>query len=63
MFILAGMTASTPNVREKEVSPVDLLGVVLYAYRTLGSSSAHLPFASSNIFFNAFTITILMAST
>ena len=39
-FISDGMTASAPYVRENEVSLVDLLGVVRYAHRTLGNSSA-----------------------
>ena len=36
---------------EKEVSPVDRRGVVRYVHRTCGSSSTHLSFASSNLFF------------
>ena len=56
------MTASAPYVRENGVSPVDLLGVVQYAHKTLGSSSAHLPLVLSNLFFNPFTIALLVAS-
>ena len=33
-----------------------------YAHRTWGSSSTHLPFASSNFFFNPSTMTLLVAS-
>ena len=61
-FTLASIMASAPYVKENGVSPIDLLGVVQYAHKTLGSSSAHLPFASSNLFFNPFTIVLLMAS-
>ena len=35
-FISAGMMASAPYVRENGVSPIDLLGVVQYAHKTLG---------------------------
>ena len=42
-FTLASMTTSTSYVRENGVSPLDLLGVVRYAQKTLDSSSAHLP--------------------
>ena len=61
-FTSAGIIASAPYVKENGVSPVDILGVVRYAHRTLGSSSAHLPFASSSLFFNPFTIALLVAS-
>ena len=61
-FISVGMTASVPYVRENKVSLVDLLGVVRYAHRTLGNSSAHLPLAPSNLFFNPFTMALLVAS-
>ena len=61
-FTSANMIASVPYVRENEVSPVDLLGVVRYAYKTLGNSSTHLPLVPSNLFFKPFTITLLMAS-
>ena len=61
-FISAGITASAPYVREKGVSLVDLLGVVRYAHRTLGNSSAHLPLEPFNLFFNPFTIALLVAS-
>ena len=60
-FISTGMAIFAPYVRENEVSPVDLLGVVRYTHKTLGSSSAHLPFALSSIFFNPFTIALLVA--
>ena len=62
-FISIGMTASAPYVRENRVSPVDLLGVVRYAHKTLGNSSAHLPLTPFNIFFNSFTMALLVAST
>ena len=61
-FTSADMIASAPYVRGNGVSPVDLLGVVWYAHKTLGSSSAHLPLTPSNLFFNPFTITLLVAS-
>ena len=41
----AGIMASCPYVRWKGVSPVGVRVVVLYAYRTLGNSSSHMPFA------------------
>ena len=56
------MTASAPYIIEKEVSPVDLRGVVLYVQSTCGISSAHLPFASSNLFFNPLNMTLFTAS-
>ena len=62
-FISVGMTASAPYVRENGVSPVDLLGVVRYAHKTLGNSLAHLPLAPFNLFFNSFTMALLVAST
>ena len=40
MFTSAGITASAPYVKENEVSPVDLRGVVRYVHKTLGNSSA-----------------------
>ena len=61
-FISAGMTASAPYVRENEVFPMDLLGVVRYAHRTLGNSSAYRHLAPSNLFFNPFTMALLVAS-
>ena len=61
-FTLAGMTASTPYIRENWFSPVDLLGVVQYAHKTLGSSSTHQPLAPFNLFFNPPTIALLVAS-
>ena len=57
------MTAFVPYVRENGVSPVDLLGVVWYAHRILGNSSARLPLVPSNLLFNSFTITLLVALT
>ena len=36
--IFTGMTASVLNVKLKGVSPVGVLTVILYAYRTLGIS-------------------------
>ena len=61
-FTSAIMTASTPYVRKNEVSPVDLLEVIRYAYRTLGNFSAYLPLAPSNLLFNPFTMALLVAS-
>ena len=40
MFTSDGITASASYVRENVVSLVDLRGVVRYAHKTLGSSSA-----------------------
>ena len=60
-FTSAGMTASASYVRENEVSPVDLLGVVRYAHRTLVNSSAHLPLAPFNLLFKLFTMALLVA--
>ena len=57
------MTASVMYVRENGVSLVDLLGVIQYAHKTLDSSSAHLPLIPSNLFFNPFTIALLVVST
>lgn len=57
------MTASAPYVRENGVSPMDLLGVVRYAHKMLGSSLAHLPLVPSNIFFNLIMIALLVALT
>ena len=42
------MTTSVPNVSLNGVSPVGTLVVILYAHRTLGSSSYHARFAPSN---------------
>lgn len=39
-FISAGLTASIPPTRENGVSPIAVLEVVLYPYRTPGISSA-----------------------
>ena len=61
-FISAGMAASAPYVTENGVSPMDLLGVVRYAHRTLGNSSTHLLLAPSNLFFNLFRMVLLVAS-
>ena len=61
-FTSAGMTASVLYVKESEVSLVDLLGVVRYAHRTLGNSSAHPLLASFNLLFNPFTMALLLAS-
>ena len=55
------MTASAPYIKKNGVSLVDLLGVVQYAHKTLGSSLAHLPFVPSNLFFNPFTVALLVA--
>ena len=60
--ISKGIIASEPQVMENEVSPVNRRGVVRYVQRTSGSSSTHLPLASSNLFFSPLTITLLTAS-
>ena len=60
-LVSKGMTASTPKVIETGASPVDLRGVILYVQSTCGNSSTHLPFASSNLFFNPLTITLFTA--
>ena len=60
-FTSTGMTASAPYVRENGVSLVDLRGVVRYAHKTLGSFSAQLPLAPSNVLFNPFRIALLTA--
>ena len=57
-----GIMASAPYVRENRVSLVDLRGVIRYAQKTLGSSSAQLPFAPSSLLFRPFTITLFTAS-
>ena len=61
-FTSAGITVYAPYVREKGVSPMDLLRVVWYAHKTLGNSSAHLPLEPSNLLFNPFTIALFVAS-
>nr|POE83316.1 hypothetical protein CFP56_39882 [Quercus suber] len=61
-FTLAGITASALYVKENGVSPVDLLAVVRYVHKMLGSSSANLPFVPSNLFFSPLRITLLVAS-
>ena len=61
MFTSAGITASAPYVRENGVSLVDLQGVVRYAHKTLGNSSAQLPLASSSLIFNPIKIVLLIA--
>ena len=43
-----GMTASVPYVKLNGVSPIGVRAVVLYAHRTLGNSSGHVPFAPTN---------------
>ena len=43
-----GMIASVPQVRLKGVSPVGIRVVVLQAYRMLGNSQGHAPFAPTN---------------
>ena len=59
---LAGVTAFAPYVKENGVSFMDLRGVVRYAHKTLGSSSAQLPFAPSSLLFRPFTSTLFTAS-
>ena len=61
-FIFAGTTDSAPYFIENGVSLVVLFGIVRYAHRTLGNSSAHLLLAPSNLFFNSFTMALLVAS-
>ena len=56
-----GITASTPYVMEKGVSPVDLLKIVLYDHSTWGNSSTHFSFASSSLFFSISRITLFVA--
>ena len=60
-FTSNGMTTSVPYIRENGISPIDLLEVVQYAHKTMGSSSAQLPLVSSNLFFNPFIIALLVA--
>ena len=62
-FTFASMTASAPYVRENRVSPLDFLGIVWYAHNMLGNSLAYIPFVPSNLFFNLFTMALLVAST
>ena len=45
---LRRFTASLPYANLKEVSPVGVLTIVLYAQRILGNSSGHIPFAPSS---------------
>ena len=59
-FTSASMTTSIPYVRENGFSPVNLLGVVWHAHKMLGNSSAQLPLVPSNLFFNPFTIALLV---
>ena len=59
MFTSTSMTASALYVRENEVFPVDLWGVVRYAHKILGNSSAQLPLAPSNLLFNPLKIVLL----
>ena len=58
----AGILASALYDKKNGVSHVNFLGVIRFAHRMLGSSSAHLPFASSSLFFNLFIIALLVAS-
>ena len=44
MLISIGTTAFDPYAKENEVALVEVFVVVLYDYKTPGSSSAHLPF-------------------
>ena len=41
----AGMIASLPYANRNGVFSIGVLGVVLYAYNTLSTSSSHTPFA------------------
>ena len=58
----ADILASTLYVKKNGVSHVNFFGVIRFAHRMLGSSSAHLPFVSSSLFFNPFIIALLVAS-
>ena len=62
MLISAGMTASVPKASENGVAPVEFFEVVLYDHKTPGSSSAHLPFASSSSFLSVLTMVLLVDS-
>ena len=62
MLTSAGITASALYVRGNGVSLMDLRGVIRYADKMLGSSSAQLPLAPSSFLFNTFRIVLLMAS-
>ena len=57
-----GITISAPKVIEKEVSLMDLRGVVRYVQRTCGNSSTHFPFVLSSLFLSPLTMTLLTAS-
>ena len=57
-----GITISAPKVIEKEVSLMDLWGVVRYVQRTCGNSSTHFPFALSSLFLSPLTMTLSIAS-
>ena len=61
--VSVGITASNLYVMENRVSPIDLLGVMRYVHKTWGNLSTHFPLASSNLFFNPSTMTLLVAST
>ena len=45
---LARMTTLLPYASLNSVSPVGTLVIVLYAHKTLGNSSSHIPFAPSS---------------
>jgi len=53
--------ASNLYVRRNEVSLVAYYGVQWYPHKIPGISSAHSPLAWPNIFFNLFSITLLIA--
>lgn len=56
------ITTSVPYAKAKGDSPVDLLRVVLYAHKMVGSSSTHFPFACSKCFFISSIGILLLAS-
>ena len=60
---LKGDDSLGPISHGKWVSLVDRRGVVRCVHKTCGSSSTHLSFASSNLFFSALTMTLLTVST
>ena len=46
--ISSGATSSLPYASRNSVSPVGVLAIILYAHKTLGSSSGHIPFTPSS---------------
>ncbi|KAM2256292.1 hypothetical protein ACFXTI_046657 [Malus domestica] len=62
-MMLGGMIASEPNAKEKGVSSIARLLVVLYAHKHPGSSSGYFPFLSVRDFLRQSRIVLLDAST